>query len=302
MIWRAPVASGVLAMSALVLAGCPDQQGKGLADAGVVSRGPAPEYAEAAARYNVRIESLGRFRAQVTMQFRYTDRKGNERIEQPEGTIQIVRPDHLALSLGKLGQVKFWLGSDAERYWWLDMMDEPVAYVGRHGSFSDRAAKRLGVSIPPRSLIRVLCLTPIDERAWGATQWSADGERLGITTMLADEAEDGRGRQRVWVDPATYRPIKIELFDAGGSAVVVAHMEGDERVEVAAGTTRGGAPWIPKSITIHSKGTDASIRLSLSSARNEGVNDKAFNFDEVVATYGVEEIVDLDAGEGNGPG
>jgi hypothetical protein len=172
------------------------------------------------------------------------------------------------------------------------MMDEPVAYSGTHAAFTDRAAQRLGLSLPPRSLIPVLCLTPMDPEAWGATQWSDDGERLGITTGM-----EGGGRQRVWVDPANYRPIKIELYDAAGKPSVIAHMEGDERVEVAAGSTRGGMPWIPKSVTIYVPGTDATIRMSMSGAKNEGVNDKAFDFDTIVGTYGVERVVDLDGGE-----
>lgn len=285
-------AAVILGVSMLVLGGCPSGQGKGGGADGAVVRAPAPSYREAAAAYNERVEALERFRAQATVQFRYVDREGKERIEQPEGTIQIVRPDRLALSLGKLGQIKFWLGCDETRYWWLDMMDEPVAFSGRHAAFTDRAAQRLGISLPPRSLIRVLCLTPIDPDVWGATQWSNDGERLGITTLI-----DGGGRQRVWVDPANYRPIKIELFDASGKPSVIAHCEGDERVEVAAGSTRGGAPWIPKSVSIYAVGTDATIRVSLGGAKNDGVNDKAFAFEEIVGTYGVERVVDLDAGE-----
>ncbi len=284
----------MLAVSVLALGGCPNGQGKdgGGGDDGAVVRAPAPSYREAAAAYNQRVEALGRFRAQATVQFRYVDKDGKERIEQPEGTIQIVRPDKLALTLGKLGQVKFWLGSDSERYWWLDMMDEPVAFTGEHDAFTDRAARRLGISLAPLSLIRVLCLTPLDAEAWGATQWSDDGARLGITTGM-----DGGGRQRVWVDPANYRPIKVELYDAAGKPSVIAHCEGDERVEVAAGSTRGGSPWIPKSVSIYAVGTDATIRVSLGGAKNEGVNDKAFDFETVVGTYGVERVVDLDAQE-----
>jgi hypothetical protein len=275
-----------------VLGGCPSGQGKGNRDDAAVVLAPAPSYRVAAAAYNERVAPLDRFRAQATVQFRYVDKDGKERIEQPEGTIQIVRPDKLALSLGKLGQVKFWLGSDQKRYWWLDMMDEPVAFIGGHDAFNDRAARRLGISLAPRSLIRVLCLTPMDTEGWGATQWSDDGERLGITTTI-----DGGGRQRVWVDPANYRPIKIELYDAAGKPIVIAHCEGDERVEVAAGSTRGGSPWIPKSVSIYAVGTDATIRVSLSSAKNDGVNDKAFEFEEIVGTYGVERVVDWEGGE-----
>ncbi len=284
-------AIGLLLASLLVMGGCPSDQRTSPDDSAVV-RGPAPAYRDAAAAYNTRVEPLARFRAQATVQFRYVDKDGKERIEQPEGTIQIVRPDRLALTLGKLGQVKFWLGSDSARYWWLDMMDEPIAFVGRHEAFSDRAARRLGISLAPLNLIRVLCITPMDASGWGATQWSADGERLGITTQI-----EGGGRQRIWVDPSTYRPIKIELFDIAGKPSVIAHCEGDERVEVAAGSTRGGLPWIPKSVTIYVPGVDATIRVSLGGAKNEGINDKAFAFETVAGTYGIERIVDLDAAQ-----
>jgi hypothetical protein len=270
--------------------GCKSSGKHGGKDSAVVSQA-APDFRNAAAAYNERIESLGRFRAQATVQFRYGGKDGETRVEQPEGTIQVVRPDRLALSLGKLGQVKFWLGSDETRYWWLDMLhDEPIAYVGEHVKYNEQTARQLVLSLPPRTLIRVLCLTPMDQNAWGATQWSTDGLRLGITIQL-----EGGGRQRVWVDPANYCPIKSELFDATGNVVFVVDMTGDERVEVEAGSVRGGSPWIPKSYSVYRLGEqDPVARISLSGAKNDGVNDKAFDFETVTSTYGVEQIVDID--------
>jgi outer membrane lipoprotein-sorting protein len=283
----------VLAAAVLVAAAAPGCANNNARDGrgGAVVRGPAPSYREAAAAYNERVAPLGRFRAQVTVQFRYTDREGRSRIEQPEGTVQIVRPDHLALSLGKIGQIKFWLGCDGSRYWWLDMMDGPVAYIGRHERFDSAAARRLGLSLPPRSLIRVLCLTPIDPDAPGATQWSRDGRRLGISSRIAATGEV----QRVWVEPGTYRPRKVELFDASGTPAVVAELTGDERVSVPPGSFRGGSPWIPEYVTVYVQDTDATVRVKLSDARNDGVSDRAFDPDALLSAYGVERVEDLDA-------
>ncbi|MBX3403427.1 MAG: hypothetical protein KF699_08460 [Phycisphaeraceae bacterium] len=289
MIARALLSVAALAAAAS-LAGCAENCARDQQRDAVV-RGSAPSYREAAAAYNVRVEPLARFRAQVTVQFRYTDREGRSRVEQPEGTVQIVRPDHLALSLGKLGQVKFWLGCDDARYWWLDMMDEPVAYIGRHERFDRAAAGRLGLSLPPRSLIRVLCLTPIDPDAPGATQWSRDGRRLGISSRIAATGEV----QRVWVEPDTYRPRKIELFDAAGVPAVVAELTDEERVTVPPGSVRGGSPWIPAYVTVYVQDTDATVRIKLSDARNEGVSDRAFAVDALLSAYGVERVEDLDA-------
>lgn len=273
----------------LVLGGCAGNNARD--DGRTITRGPAPSYREAAADYNERVGPLERFRAQVTVQFRYTDREGRTRTEQPEGTLQIVRPDRLALSLGKLGQVKFWLGADESRYWWLDMMEEPVGSVGRHERFDSAAAGRLGLRLPPRSLIRVLCLTPIDAAAPGGTQWSRDGRWLGISTRI-----DADGSvQRVWVEPENFRPRKVELFDAAGNAAVVAELTGEERVSVPPGSVRGGSPWIPAYITIYVQDTDATVRVKLSSAQNSGVSDKAFVLDDLLAAYGVEQVEDLDA-------
>ena len=288
MMMRAMVLMFAAVMIAAVVSGCANQRGR---NGAVVERGAPPSYAEAAAAYNERIAPLGRFRAQATVQFRYETQDGDERVEQPEGTIQIVRPDRLALSLGKLGQVKFWLGSDEERYWWIDMLrDEPEAYVGRHDAFTKETERRLVLTLTPRSLIRVLCLTPMDVGAAGATQWSSDGLRLGIVTPL-----EGGGRQRVWVDPDNFSPVKSELYDAAGGLAFVVQMSGDERVEVATGSVRGGSPWIPKSYSVFRPGEMEPVaRISLSGAKNSGVSDKAFEFETVVETYGVEVVRDVD--------
>lgn len=256
-----------------------------------IARGAPPSYRDAAASYNERVEPLERFRAQVTVQFRYTDREGRSRTEQPEGTVQVVRPDRLALSLGKLGQVKFWLGADESRYWWLDMMEQPLGFVGRHERFDTAAARRLGLSLPPRSLIRVLCLTPLDASAPGGTQWSRDGRWLGISSRIDPDGSV----QRIWVEPENFRPLKVELFDAAGNAAVVAELTGEERVSVPPGSVRGGSPWIPAYITIYVQDTDATVRVKLSSAQNSGVNDRAFVLDDLLAAYGVEQVEDLDA-------
>lgn len=277
----------------LILGGCGLFGGSegGLNDAskpGAVNTAPLPSYADMARRYNERIEPLSKLFARANIRLTYFDENGEQKTEEPEGRLQIVRPDRLALSLGKAGQIIFWFGCDPTTYWWFDLSDSSnrILAYGKHEKYTDEIGKRIGIAMRPLDLIRVLGIVPLDPAGAGATQWSKDGKRIGITSALGT-----RGFERIWVNPATDMPISIEIFDPQKKLVLTAKHEGEEPIELASGRFR---PPIAAQITVEHHASKTQARLTLTGIKDSGVSDRAFDLNTLLEKYPVDRQIDLD--------
>lgn len=290
---RRACACAALMVSVLMLTGCGlfGEKTEDLQTGDSPSVKPAkapPPYLDMCARYNERIEPLKKMFARANIRLTYFDENGEKKTEEPEGRLQIVRPDRLALSLGKVGQIMFWFGCDQQQYWWFDFTDSSnrVLAFGRHDRYSDEVGKRIGVAMRPQDLIRVLGIVPLDARAPGATQWSKDGSQVGITSAIGT-----RGFQRVWVDPRTDMPTSVEIFDAQKKLVITAKHTGEEPIELASGRYR---PPIASQITVMHWASKTEARLTLTGIKDSGVSDKAFDLKTLIETYPVDRQIDLD--------
>lgn len=292
--WRLVLSIGGVGAALLIGAGCESTSSTaslaGGPDRGGVVR-PGPVYQDVATAYNRRVEQLDRVFARANLSITYFDEHGERQKEDPEGRLQVVRPDRLALSLGKAGQTLFWFGCDPAQYWWFDLSDNSrrIAAVGRHDRFDQSASRRIGLAVRPLDLIGVLGITPLDTAGPGATQWSEDGTLIGITTPIAR-----RGWQRLWVDPKTYVPRTIEIFDQQRQLVLIADHEGLEAVEQTRTGSGGRAPQISGRITASHVDSGTDIRLTLTGARDGPISDKAFDLPTLLEKYSVEEVIDLD--------
>lgn len=285
----------VAAMIACASAGC-GGDGALRGGAGAVQRGPAPPYAEVAERYNERVERLRSVIAPVVVRFTYRDEDGKQHTDQGEGTLQVVRPDDVALSINKAGKELFWFGCDEQRYWWFDR-DKHVASVGRHENFdaAGENGEAPGLAIRPRDLMLVLGIMPLpvpddDNPGPGATQWSADGRRLGVTTRTA-----AGGYQRLWLDEATCEPAKVELFGEDRRLVIVADLSEFRYVSIVG--FGGVGPRLPGVIVAMHYPSGTLIRLDLSDIQDGAarIHKEAFDFETLVRLFRAQRIVDLDA-------
>jgi hypothetical protein len=251
--------------------------------------GPLPSYRDAATAYNRRVESMTRVFARANIRLSYFDENGELKTEDPEGRLQVVRPDKLSLSLGKAGQIMLWFGCNSEKYWWFDLTekDNRILAFGRHAKYTESIGKRIGLPIRPLDLIRVLAIEPLDVNYPGATQWTMDGSQLGLTSAIGS-----RGFQRLWVDPTTYLPISIEVYDAQRRPVLTAQHSGQEPFELANGA---GRPPITSRITVDHIESKTQARITLSGAKDTGVSEKAFILDELLERYPVDRQIDVDA-------
>lgn len=287
----------LLAIATGVLSGCtspkPIEPGVPVASNVI----PGPPYAEVAAKYNANAVYLHQLFAPVTVRLRYDDKDGKEHNEQGEGRLQIVQPAHMAMSIGKVGEVFFWLGSDSQRYWWIDLSGKPrQMFVGVHDNYAASAARRIGVVVAPLDLVRLLGIVQLPEGAAGQTQMSADGKSIGIVTNLDGPGGPGGvgGRQRTWVDPLTFVPTKIELFNAKGECELVADLSAPEGVDVKGTAFR---PRMNTRIKIAHAASRSQITLDLSDMQDGSgrMVPEAFEAATLAKQLRVDKIYDLDA-------
>ncbi len=256
--------------------------------------GQPPSYEQAARDYNRTVDFLDRVSARANILITYFDEDGKERTEDPEGRLQVIRPNKLALSLGKAGQILFWFGCDPEKYWWIDLSEKGkrIAAVGRHEKFDDATAARIGLPIKPLDLIRVLGMVRMDVSVRGATQWSEDGKLLGISAPIGD-----RGFQRTWVEPKTMRTVMVEVFDRNRDKVVVAEHTGDEPVEFTRDVPGAAMAHVrmPSRVEILHVETQTRARLTLTGVRDGPISEKAFDLSVLLDKYPVDKTIDLDS-------
>jgi hypothetical protein len=195
-------------LCAVVLGGCVTDGGPRYPEPAVV-----PGYAEAAARFNARVARLDRVWSRVNLTLRSPKERGGTSVERAEGYLQLEQPDRTSLSIMKLGETYFSLGSDAEGYWWLDMSerDRKTALYGLHAEATPELVGRLGLPVHPRELLDLFGITPLPVRAEGEPAEPGVADWDGKRGMLRVETGAMWGRRVVWFDPVTMAPQRVEL-------------------------------------------------------------------------------------------
>ncbi len=282
-------AVGLVCVSVLGGGGCTTPARDGQRAAAVNDSGGVPSYAEVAAAHNARAARLGRLWSRAAVQLRYTDAEGTVRREQGEGHLQIVQPANLALSVGKLGEVVFWLGSDAERFWWFDLGDASTASVGRHENAMKPCIGELPLPVHPLDLLDLIGVTPLPAS-------SATAPVVGPGGRVVVDVPARAGVRRLFFDASTMRPVRVELWVAGKSTPeVVSELTEYERVDVAEG---GVDPRTASRISVRDLGSDSEIVLFLSDM-NDGsragrLAPFVFDFDELLDAHRPARVVVLD--------
>jgi hypothetical protein len=283
---------------ALGFGACRERAGPG--DGGqVVNPGPLPEYRAVAEGYNRRLVNLDRLWTYTSVRFWVVDEEGKERTEVLDGRLQLILPLCLSLRLDKVNSTYALLGSNAERYWWIELGDEPRAFWGAHAAVSDETLARVGgeggLPVHPLDMIELLGITPLPMPGGGVgvgdepeVSWSADGRWLRVTVP-------GRvGLRRIWVDPATFEASKVELLHATADGMQVAawsDVSGHVRVEMSMNRIE---PLMPGRITMHLPGARVELRIDF--PKNDGRRPKedAFEFERLLKQYRVRRVECVD--------
>lgn len=247
-----------------------------------------PEYSTVAAGFNANVEPLKTFFASTIVRMKWIDRDEQRRNEQGEGRLQVMRPDRVAMSVGKVGEVFFWLGCDAQRYWWFDLSDKPrTLFVGTHDRYETSAARRVGVVVPPRDLVCLLGIVPLPEQG-GLTQYSSDKKLIGVTTNLPSGQ-----RQRMWLNPVSWLPVKIELYNTFGDLELVADLSQPDSVDIRGYPNK---PTINTRAIIGHQASRSEITIDLSDMQDgkDRIVPEAFNLNLLAQRLRAEKAYDLD--------
>lgn len=279
-------AAGLVAL--LMLGGCgptdvePDQ--------------PTVTYAELAAAHNAAVDRLEQLWVRTVLEARWVDEQGDKHFEQGDGPLIVRKPHELALAIGKLGNTRYWLGADADRYWLFDLSGERrTAYIGRidrigNPAKADPDRRALPLPIQPNRLIGLLDITawPDDVRP------EVTATEIGhVFTLPAEAALGGLGRQ-IEVGPDA-RARRIALLDADDRVVLEAVLSDPGPVELA-DAPPGAWPRLAERIEIRLPRSDAKLKLVMRSPTGgaDKVRDVQFDFEKLARLHRIERVVDLD--------
>ncbi|MFA9477178.1 hypothetical protein ACERK3_02605 [Phycisphaerales bacterium AB-hyl4] len=254
------------------------------------ARRPAtvPSYNELVDRYNAHVIHLDQFWSATTVSMRWVDEDGRLQFEQGDGQLIYRRPSDVVMTVGQLGQTILWVGSDDERYWLFDLQGERTAMVGRHANVGRPCARQLAYPVSPRAMPYLMGLLPLQP---------SDEAEVAIDLNYYRIDPPGTG-VRIWVDPATYHPLRVDLLDSQGESVVAARLHRYEPVRMET-VERGQWPRIATAANIYVLEEEGYLSLSLGSLsdgrRRDQVRDAAFDFETLQRMHRPREVIELDA-------
>lgn len=285
MSWRVALAAIAVFASVALLGGCQATQGPKFERPAVV-----PTYAETASRFNARVARLDRVWSRVNITLRSPKESGGTSVDRAEGYLQLEQPDKTSLSIMKVGATYFYLGSDSDGYWWLDMSDgeHKTALYGRHSEATPELVAELGLPVHPRELLELFGITPLPVRAAGdvvdpgVVDWDEARGMLRVRTGAM------WGHRVLWLDPVTMAPQRVELLGKDGGVraecdmgrYISAPVRGDGRVP----------PKLASQYKVVMPPTGSRATLELYGAENKPINARAFDFENLVESYGIDEV------------
>ena len=218
--------------------------------------------------------------------------------EEAEGYLQVILPAKVAVSINKLGNTYFYLGSNDELYWWFDLTGDKVAFFGRHAKATPETVDRFGIPVHPLDLIELMAITPVPLPGQPGgpenLHWSTDG------TLLWYDAPARGSTKRVLVDPQSLLPVMVELLD--NSEKVVVRSELSKYVAFQSHSVVGATPSVPSRCIIKVPRQDLTITINLNdpgnrTAAGRPINPAAFDFIKLNQSFPVTKLIDLDKRE-----
>lgn len=238
-------------------------------------------FAELAKSYNQRVARLDRVWARTTLRVEGVENSGEKIDEQAEGNLQFIRSRKLALTVTKVGEPIYYMGSNDEQFWWLDIRQNHRALVGSHADATPRSVANFGVPVLPLDLIELLGLLPIDPAAAGFVRSGAAGlevfypSRTSVIAML--------------LDPKTFEPKIIELRTPKGQSLLRAELLKYKPVMVPGG---GVAPTMATWYKIAITGTQTKMEIRVYDAENRGerMKEAPYKLDTLLRAYRIDDV------------
>lgn len=240
-------------------------------------------------RFNSRTGRITSLWARASAVIEGEDAQGRDLRERAEGHFQIIPPDRVAMSLGKVGNTNLYFGSDDTFYWWFDMIDgdRKVATIGRHEFITPDKIDALGLPIDPLNLIDTLGITPLPENMGSIV--ARRGSEAGTVVLSAPTR---RGVRRYTIDEETAEPSRVELIGPGGVSVLDVALS---RYRLMKKLDPDEAPLrVPGRVVVRMDGFNGEIRFDLNEPERKNIRAVAFRVDQLIEAYGITALVDLD--------
>lgn len=271
----------MLMSSMLILAGC---SSTGKVDVAKLPDPPSTQ--ELASIHNERIAALDTLWARVSVRAKGTYDDGTGYEEQGEGHLQIVRPDRISLSIGKLGETYFVFGASESQYWSFNLADadRKVMLIGAMDQVTPGKAAALGLPVHPSQLIALSGLSTIDLSQAGGTRWRDDGDAYGFATPAR------WGTTVTWFDPRTNLVVQTQAYNEYNELIATADMSRYKDAPVP-----GALPvQVPGKIEITTPNDNGFVRIETSEPQSRDIRPMVFEPARLERAYRVDEVIDLD--------
>ena len=138
----------------------------------------------------------------------------------------VQRPSLTALVISEqaLGERLFWLGSNEDRYWLFDLLNEPHRLYSAPHQVALSSLDPRFVSIQPLTLLDLLGLVVADDADAASITWDANSQ--GWSVVVAGTA----GPIRMVFDHHSRLPVRVEALDADGTPRLVSTLREYESV------------------------------------------------------------------------
>lgn len=271
----------LLMLTTLAMLGC-----KNTSKVDVTKLPAPPSTQELAEAHNQRVAPLETLWARVSVRAKGTYDNGDTFEEQGEGHLQIVMPDRVSLSIGKLGETYFVFGASSEKYWSFNLAnsDRKVLLVGDMSKVTRVKASALGLPVHPAELITLSGVAPIELSRAGGTQWRSDGKAYGF------QSPTQWGSIVTWFDPSTGLVSQTQAFDEFNELIASAELTRYKDAAVS-----GALPvQVPGQIEITTPNDEGFIRIELSGPQTRDISPLTHQPDRLQRRYRVDEVIDLD--------
>lgn len=245
-----------------------------------------PALGEVVRAYNARIAGLPRLWSRLELKFTGTDADGRPIDEESEGFFITEPPAKLSMSVNKLGEAYFLLGSNPEQYWWFDLSrPERPAYVGSHAQARPEKAAQVGLPVHPLDLLELVACTPLNEKDPAMKAVWAKGGLVEVSSPVR------WGVRMIYVNPADGKAKRVVLADNEGRTLVESTLDKYEPVERSKATV---ATLITLNLAKSSRGT-LTVRMTLYGMEDRNLNPALFDLAEQKQRREVRRVIDLDA-------
>ncbi|MEM9915557.1 MAG: hypothetical protein AAF911_11390 [Planctomycetota bacterium] len=240
-----------------------------------------PDYAELVGRYNANAAALERVWARTKVELRWRDAKDRNRRESGDGRLIFERPLNTAWTVEVLGDVKLWAGSDVNGVWVFDLLDDRRVYYGAYGQ---PLARPLPVPVQPEAVPYLLGLMPID-----ASRRPSPPEVELFNGYFVIEPPGLN--LRLMLDPATARPVRIDLTDPSGASALTCILTG----EVAVTSDIDAEVFLPEKAELYPQGDESRMTVTFRSATSNAdkIKRKWFDFEGLAKALKPKELIDL---------